>query len=185
MEKDNKNIFARNLNNLMNANGKTRKELSEVLGISYFTITAWTNGTKYPRMDKVEMLANYFGVTKSELIEDNFSTNLARKIKELRLSKGMTLEQVGEIVGVEKSTVRKWETGEIINIKSDKIALLAKALSTTPAYLMGWHEVEKPANNNIKITEDEQKLLDLFRKVPENQQQMVLQMISVALKSIE
>ena len=73
MENDNKNVFARNLNNLMNARGKSRKELSEVLGISYFTITAWTNGTKYPRMDKVEMLANYFGVLKSDLIEDKSS----------------------------------------------------------------------------------------------------------------
>ena len=113
------------------------------------------------------------------------SNELSKKIKELRLSHGMTLEEVANIVGVGKSTVRKWETGAIANMKRDKIALLAKALSTTPAYLMGWHEVEKISNNDIKITEDEQKLLDLFRKVPENQQQMVLQMISVALKSIE
>ena len=70
MDKDNKNIFARNLNNLMRIKQKSRKDLSEALGISYFTITAWANGTKYPRMDKVEMLANYFGVLKSDLIEE-------------------------------------------------------------------------------------------------------------------
>lgn len=70
MDKDNKNIFATNLNNLMRIEHKTRKDLSEALGISYFTITAWVNGTKYPRMDKVEMLANYFGVLKSDLIEE-------------------------------------------------------------------------------------------------------------------
>jgi transcriptional regulator with XRE-family HTH domain len=109
---------------------------------------------------------------------------MSRKIKELRLSQGMTLEQVAKIVGVGKSTVRKWETGAIANMKRDKIALLAKALSTTPAYLMGWFE-DEGATTPIQITEDEQKLLELFRKVPENQQQMVLQMISVALKTIE
>ena len=109
---------------------------------------------------------------------------MSRKIKELRLAKGMTLEQVANIVGVGKSTVRKWETGMIANMKRDKIALLANALSTTPAYLMGWFE-EETHPKTISITEDEQKLLDLFRKVPENQQQMVLQMISVALKTIE
>ena len=70
MDKDNKNIFATNLNNLMILKHKTRKDLSDALGISYFTITAWVNGTKYPRMDKVEMLANYFGVLKSDLIEE-------------------------------------------------------------------------------------------------------------------
>jgi repressor LexA len=108
------------------------------------------------------------------------SNEMSRKIKELRLSQGMTLEQVANIVGVGKSTVRKWETGAIANMKRDKIALLAKALSTTPAYLMGWFESE-PIENNIKITEDEQKLLDLFRRVPEDKQQMLIQMIQVAL----
>ena len=112
------------------------------------------------------------------------SNELARKIKELRLAKHMTLEQVAEIVGVGKSTVRKWETGMIANMKRDKISLLAKALSTTPAYLMGWEENET-VETTIQVTEDEQKLLELFRRVPENQQQMVLQMITAALKTIE
>jgi transcriptional regulator with XRE-family HTH domain len=71
------------------------------------------------------------------------SEDMALKIKELRKSKGMTLEQVANVVGVGKSTVRKWETGLIANMKRDKIALLAKALSTTPAYLMGWEEEQK------------------------------------------
>ena len=67
----------------------------------------------------------------------------SNKIKELRKSKGLTLEQVGNLVGVGKSTVRKWETGIVQNMKSDKILSLAKALDTTPAYLMGWEEDEK------------------------------------------
>ena len=107
---------------------------------------------------------------------------LSRKIKELRLAKKMTLEQVADIVGVGKSTVRKWETGMIANMKRDKIALLAKALSTTPAYLMGWNE-ETEKKNYIEVTEDEQKLLEIFRLVPENQQQMVMQMIEIALNT--
>jgi repressor LexA len=69
------------------------------------------------------------------------STNdFADKIRELRLSQGLTLEQVGNVVGVGKSTVRKWETGLIANMRRDKIAKLAEALNTTPAYLMGWDE---------------------------------------------
>ena len=75
MEKDNRNIFANNLNNIMRDKQITRKDLSDALGISYFTITAWVNGTKYPRMDKVEMLANYFGVRKSDLIEETDEAN--------------------------------------------------------------------------------------------------------------
>jgi repressor LexA len=112
-------------------------------------------------------------------------TELSRKIKELRLKKNMTLEQVGDIVGVGKSTVRKWETGMIANMKRDKIALLAKALDTTPAYLMGWKDDKKTAPEELTLSEGEKMLLDLFRQVPEEQQQLVLQMISVALKSKE
>ena len=69
---------------------------------------------------------------------------IGEKIKELREEKGMTLEEVGNIVGVGKSTVRKWETGMIANMRRDKIAKLASALGTTPAYLMGWTEETSP-----------------------------------------
>jgi transcriptional regulator with XRE-family HTH domain len=69
--------------------------------------------------------------------------NMAQRIKTLRKERGLTLEQVALVVGVGKSTVRKWETGMIANMKRDKIAALAKALNTTPAYLMGWEEVEQ------------------------------------------
>ena len=66
--------------------------------------------------------------------------NMAQKIKELRQKKGMTLEQVAQIVGVGKSTVRKWETGMIANMRRDKIDLLAKAFGVKPSYLMGWED---------------------------------------------
>ena len=65
---------------------------------------------------------------------------IGQKIKVLREKNGLTLEQVGSAVGVVKSTVRKWETGIIANMRRDKIAALARVLHTTPAYLMGWEE---------------------------------------------
>ena len=67
---DNKNIFSENLKRYMNEAGKSRKDICDALGFSYFTFTSWVNGTKYPRMDKVELLADYFGIQKSDLIED-------------------------------------------------------------------------------------------------------------------
>jgi repressor LexA len=66
----NKNTFATNLKRYMAINDKSRKDLAEALGISYYTVTDWVKGKKYPRMDKVEMLANYFGILKSDLIEE-------------------------------------------------------------------------------------------------------------------
>lgn len=71
---DNKNIFSRNLNYQMALNNRTRQDVAAALGISYFTVTSWVNGSKYPRMDKVEMLAKYFGCKKSDLIEEKKTT---------------------------------------------------------------------------------------------------------------
>lgn len=115
------------------------------------------------------------------------SEGMAQRIKQLRQDRGLTLEQVAEVVGVGKSTVRKWETGMIANMRRDKIADLARALGTTPAYLMGWKEEEdkKDSPNDLPITEGEKMLLSLFRKIPESDQEMVLQMIRVALGSRE
>lgn len=69
----NKDVFAKNLKKYMQLNGKTRNEVCQALGLKYTTFTDWVNGKKYPRMDKIEMLANYFGIKKSDLIEDNDS----------------------------------------------------------------------------------------------------------------
>lgn len=111
---------------------------------------------------------------------------MAKRIKALRQEKGLTLEQVADVVGVGKSTVRKWETGMIANMRRDKIADLAKALGTTPAYLMGWEEenVEKESSpSEQQLTEGEMTMLELFRLVPEDKQQLVLQMIRAALNT--
>jgi repressor LexA len=67
---DNRDVFSRNLKYQMDLHNKSRQDVSEALGISYFTITSWVNGSKYPRMDKVEKLADYFGILMSDLIED-------------------------------------------------------------------------------------------------------------------
>lgn len=69
----NKDVFAKNLKKYMQLNGKTRNEVCHALGLKYTTFADWVNGRKYPRMDKIEMLANYFGIKKSDLIEDNDS----------------------------------------------------------------------------------------------------------------
>ena len=78
--------------------------------------------------------------------------NMGEKIYYLRTKNSMTLEELGNKVGVGKSTVRKWENGMIANMKQDKILKVAEALNTTPAYLMGWDEAkEEPKKKGVKI----------------------------------
>lgn len=61
-------------------------------------------------------------------------------LKNRRISLNLTLEEVGNYVGVAKSTVRKWETGAIENMGRDKIVKLAEILKVSPSYIMGWEE---------------------------------------------
>ena len=71
---EHKAIFSENLRMYMALSGKSRKEVCEALGYSYFTFSDWVTGKKMPRMDKVEQLANYFGILKSDLIEEKKKT---------------------------------------------------------------------------------------------------------------
>ena len=66
----NKEILSRNLRRLMDERQIDRQKICKDLGFKYTTFTDWYNGNKYPRIDKIEMMANYFSLLKSDLIED-------------------------------------------------------------------------------------------------------------------
>lgn len=66
----NKEIMAKNLKYYIEKSGKDRRELADIWGFPYSTVTDWINGKKYPRIDKIEIMADYFGILKSDLVED-------------------------------------------------------------------------------------------------------------------
>ncbi len=72
--------------------------------------------------------------------------NIGQIIKSRRQELGLTLEELGSKVGVGASTVRKWETNYIKDMRSDKLQKVAEALGVTPAFLMGWDE-----NQQVKV----------------------------------
>lgn len=74
VEKNNKYTLAKNLSYYMAEKGIDRTQLCDDLGFKYSTVSEWLSAKKYPRMDKIEMLSNYFGVMKSDLIEDKRNT---------------------------------------------------------------------------------------------------------------
>ncbi len=98
-----------------------------------------------------------------------------QKIHDLRTEKELTLEELGDIVGVGKSTVRKWENGMIANMRRDKLIKVAKALDTTPSYLMGWKDDEKsPAALQGK---EEAILVKKYSQLSESNKMAVLTLI--------
>ena len=65
----NKEVFAKNLAYYLEKSGRDQKEVAEVVGVAPSTFNEWMKAKKYPRIDKIEILANYFGILKSDLIE--------------------------------------------------------------------------------------------------------------------
>lgn len=65
-----KKIFSKNLNHLLDENQKTQKEVASAIGVSPQTFNTWCQGIALPRMGKVQLLADYFHVEKSDLIDD-------------------------------------------------------------------------------------------------------------------
>ncbi|CAJ1611058.1 helix-turn-helix domain-containing protein [Clostridium perfringens] len=86
-------------------------------------------------------------------------------IREKRQELGLTYEQLGDLVGVGKSTVRKWETGMIENMRRDNIIALSKALNISPALLMGWDFSKTEINPRNNYSEEEQQHIEDLRKL--------------------
>lgn len=73
---ENKKIMASNIKYYMEKNNLTRQDLCNALGVKYTTLTEWIKGNSYPRIDKIELMANYFGISKSDLVEYRHSVVL-------------------------------------------------------------------------------------------------------------
>ena len=65
----NKEIIAKNIEFYMNLYKKSRMDMCRLLDVSYSTFADWVNAKKYPRIDKIEMMAHIFNVKKSDLVE--------------------------------------------------------------------------------------------------------------------
>lgn len=83
----NKAVMAENLQYYLSRSGKSQKELAEIIGVSTSALNNWILGLKYPRIDKIELMANYFGIKKSDLIEDrkekSADNGLSENVKKL------------------------------------------------------------------------------------------------------
>lgn len=105
-----KEVFAKNLKTYMGKSGKDRKKVCTELGVAYSTLTDWINGKKFPRIDKIEMLADYFGVSKSDLIEDfeeikNDNDRLVAIIVKLRTNKEL-VDVVERLISLDKEKLK-------------------------------------------------------------------------------
>ena len=108
----------------------------------------------------------------------------SERIKALIEQSKQSYQELEKITGVKKSSLQRYASGATTKIPLDVIEKLAIAFNVTQEYLMGWDE-KKDSPSEPQLTEGEKALLDLFNRVPEDQQQLVLQMIRAALGSRE
>lgn len=116
----NKKTMSNNLKKYLKINKVSRTQLSESLGISYSTISDWINGKSYPRIDKIELMANYFGINKSDLVEDHFEDIKPQGIKIPVLgtvAAGIPISAVEDILDYEEIPQSWQNQGEFFGLK--------------------------------------------------------------------
>ena len=132
----NKEIFAKNLNYYMSINKKSRVDVCRDLDIPYSTFTDWCNGNIYPRIDKIEMLANYFDIKKSDLVENKSSeqensSNSAIVFVYGTIPAGIPMECIEDILDTEEISANMLKGGK------QYFGLKIKGDSMEPDYLDG------------------------------------------------
>lgn len=116
----NKKIFSENLQYHMCKAQKDRNQICEDLRIKYSTLSDWINSNKYPRIDKIEMLANYFGIEKSDLIEKRDASLASKGVKIPVLGyvrAGIPVEAVEDILDYEEIPKSMAVTGDFFALK--------------------------------------------------------------------
>ena len=108
------------------------------------------------------------------------------RIENRRRELDYTLDYVASKIGVAKSTIQRYEKGQIQKIKLPVIESIAGVLNVDPNWIIGKNENPEPISANSpsaqELTEGEAALLELFRQVPEDRQDYVLEMIRLAVK---
>ena len=118
----NKKVFSKNLRKYMDLYQKSRNDICKDLGFAYTTFTSWETGVNYPRIDKIEMMADYFHIEKSDLIEDKTdkpsSSAKGIRIPVLgRVAAGIPIEAITDIEDWEEIPQSMAKTGEYFALK--------------------------------------------------------------------
>ena len=118
----NKEIMAKNIQYYMDKYEKTRQDMCDALGVKYTTFTDWVKGNSYPRIDKIELMANYFGISKADLVEEHLSDKLKRAHGVVinvygRVAAGIPLEMIEDIIDTEEIPEEMARTGEFFGLQ--------------------------------------------------------------------
>lgn len=120
---ENKEVISKNIQYYMNKHHQTRNEICDALGIKYTTFTDWVKAKSYPRIDKIELMANYWGISKADLVEDK-STPSGRSHRQSvsipvysHMTAEIPLEMTEDIINTEDISEDMAKTGEVFGLQ--------------------------------------------------------------------
>ena len=104
---------------------------------------------------------------------------IGQKIKKARLEKGMTQQELGDMVGVQKSAIAKYENGRVVNIKRSTLQKITKALDIRPSELLFNESPKEAADLHVKIITDFELMgaIKDYYLLSEENQRMVRELI--------
>lgn len=109
-------------------------------------------------------------------------TDLIERIKERRLKLEMSYQDLSDATQISKSTLQRYEIGYIKKVPINQIEILAKALHTTPSYLMGW---DTPASPSLSLTQQEETHIKKYRQLDADGKEEIDDLIDVKLAKLQ
>ena len=200
--------FNNKLKMLRQERGLSQQSLADEVGMSKSSINMYERGEREPGIETVKRIADFFNVDVDYLfgVSDirkrrgfkfgaRIYQNTAHNIQHHREEANLTQKQFADLLGVDESAVVELESGknplekEMLYKICDVLRLIPRNIepiddeefTEDEEYLISRRQKEIPGE--IVLTEDEKMLLNLFRRVPEQNQAMVLEMIRAAVKT--
>lgn len=183
MEKENssdysKQIMSKNILYYMNKYNQTRNDVCEALGIKYTTFTDWIKGNSYPRIDKIELMADYFRISKADLIEEhscNYSMDdLELKIKSLIISKYGNMSKFCKRINMSQAALDNILKRGILNSSIANVIQIANELNLNTEELINGKIVY-----NLSKCEDP-NILNLYKNIKSRRLELKMSQDSLA-----
>ena len=105
----------------------------------------------------------------------------SERIKALVEGSNLSYQDIEKLTGIKKSSLQRYASGTTTKIPMDVFEKLSNAFNVSQEYLLGWDE-KKDSPSEAQLTEGEQLMLELFRKIPEDRQAAALELLKAALK---
>ncbi len=175
--------FSEKFKELRQSRNLSQQQLADYLHTSKSSVNMYERGEREPGLEMLEAIADYFNVDMDYLIGKSDIANrtlmpnntverpvtIGEKMKSLRIAKGLTQEELGEMIGVKRAAVNKWESGMVQNLKRTTIQKLAEIFDVNPATFIDGSENSETSRTAPLLSEHEVTVALAYRNHPEEQ----------------